>query len=212
MIRWLLVLAIGIVALIGHGGGPAGAAERAPGLQTAQLAPNGAPGIINSVSFAPVDRQAPIAVRPLDDNKVNLELKRRIDGALRQAGYAVSDYTATTELSFETEVIEGRFSGDGRNLGRFEGSSDRGVNFQINVWSSTKDSVLGGRQKKADRRANVFHMNAVLRNRESGRVLWQADAFCEMLTTDTGRIAASMVAPLVRNLGRSAEREAFDIE
>ena len=58
----------------------------------------------------------------------------------------------------------------------------------------------------------ITGMNAVLRDRESGRVLWQADAFCEMLTTDTGRIAASMVAPLVRNLGRSAEREAFDIE
>jgi hypothetical protein len=207
-----MVLAIGITTFIGHGSDLARAAKPAVALQVAQLAPNGAPGIVNSVNLGPVDPEAPITVRPLDDSRESLEIKRRFDGALRQAGYAVSDYVAATELSFETEVIEGRFSGDGRNFGRFEGNSDRGINLQLNLWSNAKDSVLGGRQKKVDRQANVYHMNAVLRNRETGKTLWQGDAFCEMLTPDIERIAASMIPPLVRSLGRSVEGETFNIE
>ena len=55
-------------------------------------------------------------------------------------------------------------------------------------------------------------MNVVLRDRGTGRTLWQGDAYCEMLTTDTLRIAASMVGPLVANLVQSARRWPFDIE
>jgi hypothetical protein len=190
----------------------AGGAAAAQGAQLAQLGPNGAPGIINSVDFRPVEPLAEVTVRPLDDSKESLEIKRRFDAALRQSGYKVSDYTADTELSFETAVIEGRFSDGGRNIGRFEGSSDRGVNFQLNLWSSTEDSVLGGRQKRDSRQANVFHMNAVLRDRASGRILWQADAFCEMLTPDTGRIAASMIPPLVESIGQTVKGRPFDIQ
>ncbi len=212
LLRGLLALAVGITAFVRHGPDPADAANPAAILQTAQLAPNGAPGIFNGVNFAPVDPQTPMAVRPLDDGAQSAEIKRRIDGALRQAGYAVSDNAAATELAFEIEVMEGRFLDDGRNLGRFEGNTERGVSFQFNLWSNTKDSVLGGPQKKAGRRANVLHMHAVLRDRESGKTLWQGDAFCEMLTSDTIRIAASMIPPLVRNLGRNVNGEAFDIE
>lgn len=199
-----------VLALAAGGAAAAGAAME--GAQLAQLGPNGAPGIINSVDFRPVDPMAEVTVRPLDDSKESLEIKRRFDGALRQSGYKVSDTTADTELSFETAVIEGRFSDGGRNIGRFEGSSDRGVNFQLNLWSSTEDSVLGGRQKRDGRRANVFHMNVVLRDRTSGTILWQADAFCEMLIPDTGRIAASMVPPLVESIGRTVKGKPFDIQ
>jgi hypothetical protein len=193
-------------------GGAAAAGAAVKGAQLAQLGPNGAPGIINSVDFRPVDPLAEITVRPLDDGKESLEIKRRFDGALQQSGYKVSDYTADTELSFETAVIEGRFSDGGRNMGRFEGSSDRGVNFRLNLWSSTEDSVLGGRQKRDGRQANVFHMNAVLRDRSSGAILWQADAFCEMLTPDTGRIAASVIPPLVESIGQTVKGRPFDIQ
>ncbi len=206
MVRGFTILAVWAMAL-----GAFAASPPAAGEQLARLGPNGEPGIINSINFIPADPQATIAVRPMDDSKESLEIKRRIDAALREAGYAVSDYTADIELSFETEVIEGRFSGESGTLGSLRGGGG-GVRLDFNIWSSSKDSLLGGRQRRDDRRANVFHMNAVLRDRESGAVLWQGDAFYEMLIADHARIANSMVWPLVRNLGRTVRREPFQIE
>ncbi len=206
MVRGFTVLAVWAMAL-----GAFAASPPAAGEQLGRLGPNGEPGIFNSVNFIPADPQATIAVRPLDDSKESLEIKRRIDAALREAGYEVSDYTADIELSFETEVIEGRFSGESGTLGSLRGGGG-GVRLDFNIWSSSKDSLIGGRQKRDDRRANVFHMNAVLRDRESGAVLWQGDAFYEMLIADHARIANSMVWPLVRNLGRTVRREPFQIE
>ena len=206
MVRGFAVLAVWAMALGAFAVSPSAAGE-----QRARLGPNGEPGIVNSVDFAPADPQAVITVRPLDDSRESLEIKRRIDAALREAGYAVSDYTAAIELSSETEVIEGHFSGESGSLGRLKGG-DRGVRLDFNIWSSSKDSLLGGRQKKDDRQANVFHMNAVLRDRGSGAVLWQGDAFYEMLIADHARIANSMVLPLVRNMGRTVRGEPFQIE
>ncbi len=55
-------------------------------------------------------------------------------------------------------------------------------------------------------------MNVLLRDRESGKILWQGDAYCEMLIADQARIAGSMVAPLTASLGRSVKGQPFDIE
>ena len=211
MIRCLLLTAIGIAAFVSHGAEPASAASEASH-QLAQLAPNGAPGIVNAVALVPVAPDRPIAVTPFDDDDLSLAVKTRFEDELRRLGRPVSD-SASLTLSFETRVIEGRFSRTEGNMGRFEGGSD-GLRLDLNIWSSTQDSLLGGDRtgKSESRQANLLHMNVVLRDRGTGRTLWQGDAYCEMLTTDTLRIAASMVGPLVASLGRSVRQRPFDIE
>lgn len=201
MSRFFPFLLLSAALILGHAANPA----------LGQLDPNGEPGIVNTVGYADVDPRAEIAVRPLDGSKENLEIKRRFESALQEAGYAVSDYTADIELSFETEVVGGSYSRDPGNLGSLEGGGG-GVQLNFNIWSSSKDSLLGGRQKDKARRANIFHISAVLRNRTSGQTLWQGDAYSEMLTANTQHLAQSMIQPLVRNLGRSVEGEPFDIE
>lgn len=212
MIRSLLLLAIGVAALVSHGAEPASGATRAAARQLAQLAPNGAPGIVNAVALAPVAPDRPVAVTPFDDDDLSLAIKARFEDELRRLGRPVAE-SAPLALSFETRVIEGRFSRTAGNMGRFEGGSD-GLRLDLNIWSTTQDSLLGGQRtgESETRQANLLHMNAVLRDRDTGRTLWQGDAYCEMLTADTLRIAASMVGPLVANLGRSARQRPFDIE
>ena len=80
--------------------------------------------------------------------------------------------------------------------------------------ASAKPSLSTGIpfQPSRSRRVNLFHMNVVLRDRESGKILWQGDAYCEMLIADQARIAGSMVAPLTASLGRSVNGQPFDIE
>ncbi len=99
------------------------------------------------------------------------------------------------------------------NLGRFE-ANDAGAQVNLNIWSSSRDSLFGGRQKAGapSRKVNLLHMNVVLRDRETGKTLWQGDAYCEILTADQTRIAGSMVAPLTASLGRSVTGQPFDIE
>src|SRR3546814_2333194 len=47
--------------------------------------------------------------------------------------------------------------------------------FRSNVWSSSQDRVLGGRQESNEAGTNVFHINAVLRDRRSGGVAWRSE-------------------------------------
>lgn len=208
----MTALAIGIAALVSHGAVPAWAVDRAPGPRLAQLAPNGAPGIVNAVALAQVASDRPVALTPFDDDELSLAIKARFEDELLRVGRPVSEAAPLT-LSFETEVIQGHFSRGEGNMGRFKAGSG-GLRLDLNIWSSTRDSLLGGRQtgESESRQANLFHMNAVLRDRVTGKTLWQGDAYCEMLTADTERIGVSMVGPLVANLGRSVEQQPFDIE
>lgn len=210
--RNLLVLAAGILAVVTLGPAWADAGGSAPAGQFAQLAANGAPGIVSTVAFGEVPPERPIAVTPFGDDDLSMRVKARFEEALRQAGRSVAEAAPLT-LSFETRLIQGRFSRAEGNMGRFEADTG-GMELNLNVWSSSQDSLLGGRQTGTaeSRRANLLHMNAVLHDRATGKTLWQGDAYSEMLSSDEARIAASMVAPLAANLGRSVKQQPFDIE
>ncbi len=198
--------------LMALGPGSAGAGNPESALQLAQLAANGAPGIVTTVALGPLPSGRPIAVTPFADDDLSLSVKAQFEVALRAAGRPVSD-SAPLTLSFDTKMIEGRWSRTEANMGRFEASGDD-MRLNLNIWSSSQDSLLGGRQKAGapSRKVNLFHMNVVLRDRETGKILWQGDAYCEMLIADQTRIASSMVAPLTASLGRSVMGQPFDIE
>lgn len=207
--RHLLCLA-GVLAFLALAPEPGAAAMAAP--QLAQLGPNGAPGVVSAQALGEVPAGRPVAVTPYSDDDLSLSIKTRFEAALRKAGRAVDDSAALT-LSFETKVVAGRIDQTEGNLGRFE-ADEGGALLNLNIWSSSQDSLLGGRQKAAapSRKVNLMHMNVVLRDRQTGKTLWQADAYCEMLTANRPRIAGSMVAPLVASLGRSVKGQPFDIE
>ena len=212
MIRRLAAWLAGTMMLVVLSPGSAGARNSEATLQLAQLAPNGAPGIVTTVALGDLPDRLPIAVTPFSDDHLSLSIKARFEAALREAQRPVSD-SAPLTLSFEMNVIAGRFTQGESSMGRLEADHD-GVEVNLNIWSSTQDSLLGGREKAEapSRKVSLLHMNVVLRDRETGSTLWQGDAYCEMLIADQMRIAGSMVAPLTANLGRSVTAQPFDIE
>lgn len=179
--------------------------------QVAQLGPGGAPGIVKSVAFVPLTASDAIMVRAFDDTALNLDLKARFETALTNSGRTVS-LKAPLRLDFESEVIRGEIKAAGGTLGSFEGNTREGARVVLNLWSSSQDSLLGGQRTEEVRKANVFHINASLRDTRSGRVIWQGDAYCALRGFEAESVAVSLVAPLVGSLGRTVTGEPFEIE
>ena len=181
---------------------------------------SGAPGSVSSVLFHDLPEGLPIEVATFDDTDTNLEIQARFAEELEKSGYLIAE-DAPLELSFTSEVVQGDLRKRSGSLGRIGASneqdrgtrgSDSGVDVEVNVWSSTQDSVLGGRQSASGSgRHAKMHINALLRDRGSGQVLWQGDAFSDLVMADERRLARAMVRPLVDAIGRSVKNEPFQV-
>jgi len=210
---WLVALVLSL--------GWAAAAEEPQVIQAGQMAQTaGAPGSVSSVLYHDLPVGLPIEVATFDDTDTNLEIQARFVKELEKSGYLVAE-EAPLELSFTSEVIQGDLRRKSGSLGRIGASteqdrgtrgSDVGVDVELNVWSSTQDSVLGGIQPQAGSgRHAQMHINALLRDRSSGQVLWQGDAFSALVISDERRLARAMVKPLVDAFGRSVKNEPFQV-
>lgn len=177
--------------------------------QLAQTEVSAAPGMLTTRAFKDVPESETITVALYDDSDLNLQLKTEFEEQLKARERVVVEAKTGLLLLFETEVIPTDQVPKGPSLGSANAGTS-GVDVNVNVWSSTQDSVLGGRQEGTNLGSSVFHMNALLRDQASGEVLWQGDAYYEMLTGDTERIARSMVPLLVDKLGQTTTHEPFD--
>ena len=193
---------------------PAGSA-----MQLAQGA-GGAPGNLNSQAIGKLPEGLPMEIVVFDDSEANLEIRDSLAEALSREGYLLAE-EAPLELTFESQILEPGVQASAPSLGQIRSSNEadvgnrgsaRGVEAEVNVWSSTKDSLLGGRQDTAASSSHSrLHINLRLRDRDRGKVIWQGDAVCEMLTSDRGRLLRAMAEPLAAALGKTLAGVPFDI-
>ena len=177
-------------------------------------------GVLNAKMYHPLDGAVPIRVVALDDTNLNLDLRERMVRQLQDAKFVLSEQ-APLELTFDNEVVQGTFESAKPSLGRLQAgtstgvgrrSTDTGVDVNVNVWSSTQDSVLGGRKSAGSKRlASQFRIFAVLQDRRSGTRIWEGDVRAAMTRSDLERLGRSMVVPLVDSLGQTVRREAVEL-
>lgn len=207
--------------------GPFEAQAAEPGTDVVLLAQAdaaSAPGMLATRAFKKIPDGETVTVAPYDDNDLNLQLKADFEAELTARERTVAESKMGLLLLFESKVIPAEqaprrpglgsvraSSGKERDLTR-ENEDNVEVEANVNVWSNSQDSVLGGRQEAQPVGSSVFHINAVLRNQSNGEVLWQGDAYYVLKTTDTERVARSMVAPLMSKLGQSAANEPFEAQ
>ena len=180
-------------------------------------ADHGRQGVLHGVSYQDLPDQATIQVTLFDDSPENLEIKLRFEAALRQAGYRiVGDGAAgdgALELAVESAVSGGAIESEGPSLGRVQGSNEGGVDVQVNVWLSSKDSLLGGRKAASGGGArSELRLEAALRERATGQLFWQGSAVAILHLLDRARAAQAMVAPLVDGLGQTITERSFPID
>ncbi|HEX6980111.1 MAG TPA: hypothetical protein VF342_12500 [Alphaproteobacteria bacterium] len=168
-----------------------------------------APGQARSVSFAPFPPELGVAIRPLDDSTVNLHLKDRFAAALAGRSVRVQEMPAPLVLNFETEVDQtfGR-----RTLGPGEVQiSNWESQARLNLWSSTRDSVLGA-PRDTIRGTLRYVLIATLDDEQTGRRLWQGEASYAGAPADEAAALAAMVPILADQFGRTVRQRSFRLE
>ena len=127
-------------------------------------------------------------------------------------GIAV-DAGASVVLSFDVARIRRPTRRKGRDLGELTGSINERARIRLNIWSSRRDSLLGGRREgviseAVDRLRIVVAVDA----KSDGRCLWRAEAVYDVAGRDPRRIAAGMMAPLAESIGRWVSRKPIYVE
>ncbi|WP_340118569.1 hypothetical protein [Pelagibius sp. 7325] len=194
---------------------PAGGhAQQAPAAAGgAEAATPRAPGMLTTRTFSPPPQDLAVYVAPYDDSELNLKLQGDFEGRLadKLGARVTPERTASFLFLFESEVVPAEQAPGRPSLGSAR-VDEGGAEVNVNVWSSSQDSVLGGRQQPGELGSSVFHINAVLRDKASGEVVWQGDAYYDLSGPETERVARALVAPLVDKMGQSVVREPLQLD
>lgn len=206
-LRWLGILAAAAGAALFAGG--AGAQQ---GTVPGEVA-RSAPGMVTAQTLAAPPPAFTVSVAPYDDTDLNLKLKADFETALTARWQATvrAESAAAYLLLFESEVVPANLAPPPPSLGSAN-VTEGGAEVSVNVWSTSKDSVLGGRQQAPEAGSNVFHINAILRDRATGEVAWQGDAYYVLREPEPERVARALVAPLVDRIGQSVVREPLALD
>ncbi len=168
-----------------------------------------APGHASAQSFRSM--RGAVAVQPLDNSMLNVDLALRFAEALRRRGIAVAD-DAPLLLEFETltesNATPGRYGAlhpiprvdIGRE--RDNGRSDA-INTRVDVFSNARNSVVTGV------RAAGFAMHYSLRatvSERNGPRLWEGTIQYGEIASDENRLYATMANLLAEMVGTTGER------
>lgn len=175
----------------------------------AAQAPDDALGRVSTNALGDVATGQTVLIDVLDDTELNLRLRDIIAQSLEQHGFepaAAGRYT----LVFQTQEIH-NLSGDG-GIGELSVSTREGIRMHMNLWSSTRDSLLANRSQNATDSVRLLHLDMTLRDRNDGKVVWQGQSFAEARGADRFMVFRQMVPQLVERIGETHDIETFPID
>jgi hypothetical protein len=159
--------------------------------------------------------QGAVAVQPLDNSTLNLDLAKRIADALRQRGIAVA-HDAPLVLEFETATEsaavalpergrpwEPRRVQEGRDLGLRLGTE---IDAHVDVFSTMHSSVLTGVRKPGN--ALLYVLRATLSERGGAR-LWDGYTHYREIASDEEKVFAAMAPLLADMVGQTTGERRF---
>lgn len=156
-------------------------------------------GTLTATSYEPFGDAAPIAVDLLNDSELNTRLVEDFRQGLKVAGHPVDKFSDLV-LFIDTEItgLDGRRKGGG--IGRLYGNSETGVDFSVNIYSGTNDSLLTGTKKDKPSRV-IYQLSGEVRR--GADILWQGTVTTEESRNDTYRTFKPLVQTLIDGLGET---------
>lgn len=180
------------------------------GLAWAQTAVGAGQGVLRTVSYREVPQPLSLSVTLFDDSRLDLRIRDQMVAALEQAEHTLGP-ESRFELELSSESQTGGLTSDGRSLGRVSSSEDDS-RIEMNIWSSTQDSILGGRHSDRQRViAGSFAIRATLRERTLGQVVWEGRAVVGVERNQADPYLAAMVRSLAQSLGRTVRDGRFPV-
>ncbi len=204
----------------------------------AGVAQAGEPGVVRAQSYVPVPAGQTIEIRPQDDSFDNLDIAKVIASTLTQRGEKPVAGGGRLLLTFSTAVVAADEGGPGLTLGETSASdyTDRLVtapqgggaqidspephvpqgigrqildsDVRINLWSSSRDSLLQGRVPGSTRASTPRHiLSAILADAETGQQYWRGESVLDGASVSDLATFKSMVPALLHYLARDARGE-----
>ena len=167
-------------------------------------------GQVNAVSYREVPDRLAVSISLFDDSALDLKIRDEMAAALARAKYSVSE-GSPFELELTSQIYAGGVNAADPNLGSVSSDNDD-TRIEMNVWSSSQDSLFGGRHSgSGDRTASRFEIRAVLRERSLGEVVWQGSAVVAAERERAEPYVAAMVESLVESLGHTVRNGTFPV-
>ncbi|MGO1117908.1 hypothetical protein ACTL6U_04355 [Rhodovibrionaceae bacterium A322] len=155
----------------------------------------------------PMPQGFPVDVETYDDSDFNLKLQSEMSNALKARGHLVLEGDAPLELLLDPQVVAGSYSFDGKNYSTYEDKSsgaglDRSiVNKSLQSEGRASSNVLtDNSQNRPDVYEPVASLEALLRDREKGLVLWEGTAKRTMRRDDDPEDAWMALVPLLADI------------
>lgn len=174
--------------------------------------------LISSSGFRQIPAGARVALKISDDSDINLRLRDVASRGLKRAGYLLVTRDPEFTLRLESEqLISGQRvdhsigslrygSGVGRSVGKEDGPQGTGVDVNVKLWSSTKNSLLAPKSHSVTRKQG-FEVTIEAFDEAAAKPAWQGIARAPDTGGDPFRAGSAMVKHLVDSLGLTLDDE-----
>ena len=170
----------------------------------------GGQGKLHAVSYRELPDRVTLTVTLFDNSTLDIKIRDEMVAALEKSHHSLRE-EAPFELELSSEMRSAGAAGAEGNLGRLSSDNDD-TRIEMNIWSSSQDSILGGRSSgAAGRTAGTFEIQAALRERSLGEVVWQGSAIVLAERDQVEPYLARMVESLAQNLGRTVRDGSFSV-
>ncbi len=177
-------------------------------------------GRINAAAYAPVPTGSAVTVLPMDDTDANLQLKDVFERALEARGYRIAP-DAPLVVTFWTSGSYdlARRTRRGPGLLQFGATNRRrpatDVEAQVRLFSTKGGGLFQNPAKRPSRKplgSTRHRLDAVLKDQERGRRMWQGQSYADVSGGDPLTITESMVTPLIDSFGKTVRHQSFTVE
>jgi hypothetical protein len=168
-----------------------------------------ADAIVSTLICEPLSKGAPVHLTPADDSPLYLSIKDRMKRAVERAGHPVQDATPL-QLYYSAVESAVEVREQGPTLGQLDVRTvnrEARAQLLVNVWSSSKDSLVGGRKSKSGVSVSNYLIMALELNREdNGRCVWRGEGAVELEGVTAEQAAKVLTDAIAARMGQTIDR------
>ena len=194
----------------------------APRVATAQAESEGPnPGAITATGYSALPAAAPLAVRPLDNTRLALQLKPLFEQALTARGFRPGGADAPLAFNFETEIQqlgpspgprEVRVSDPGSPSLTSDNEPRRDESqFQVGL-PAADDALRSGNRGVTSVGRLRYVLLATVDDQQTGRRIWQGEAMYDGFGAEEDVAFRAMAPILAEHIGQTVRQKGFRLD